>query len=168
MEELPEVHVGRHGKELLMWDFWEFKKYDRGPLWYGLAISLAVALLLSALISGNFLFALIIVMFGLVMYLVTIAQPSRVRASITETGIIVGTAFYPYREMRHFWIVYDPPGVQKLYLDAGGLIRPRIVLELEEVNPNAVRKAIGRFVPEDLTQDGEPLADILGRLLKIS
>lgn len=124
-------------------------------------------LLLQAVFSANFLFALIILMFAVVLYLSTKTPPTRVVAAITDDGVVYGKAVYPYRDIQSFWMVYDPPSVKTLYLEFRSIMQPSVTIELEDSNPNAVREHLGRFVREDITKVDEPVSDAIGRILKI-
>ena len=120
-----------------------------------------------SVVSANFLFALIIVLVGLILYLSLVIEPADLRIAVTEDGIELGHAFYRYKEIQNFWFIYEPPAVRSLYVEFKGALQPRIRIDLMDQNPNKVRTHLGRFVREDLEQDDEPLSDVIGRLLKI-
>lgn len=161
---LPE---GDYGVEFMRWEVYEYPKYERGRLWYLLMAMVGGGLLIYSLISGNFLFALILVMFALVLYMSAANEPAKVHFVVAEDGVGLGNAFYPYKEMRSFWFVYDPPEVSNLYIDFRSGIHPRLIVDLEAQNPNEVREVLSQFIREDFSREDEPLSDILGRVLKI-
>lgn len=158
---------GVHGRVHISWTFPEYPRYARGFFWYLITMTVGIGLLLYALITGNFLFALIILMFALVIYMAATSHPADVKLSITEEGIELGGMFYPYREIRHFWFIYEPPHVKNLYIDFKSSLRPRLTVDLMDRNPNDVRRALSRYVTEDLTEEDEPLSELLGRMFKI-
>ncbi len=149
------------------WDVPESPQYERGRLWYVGMIVAGIGLLIYAVLTANFLFALIIIMFALVLYLSTLAEPKKVRFSITDSGVAVGPSFYPYRDISRFWFIYEPPHVRSLYVDFKSPLRPRISVDIGDVNPNDIRQVLATFVHEDFTEDEEPFSDYIGRLLKI-
>lgn len=151
----------------LEWEVNEFVRYERGALWYTISILVGLGLLVYAILTANFLFALIIVMFALALYLSIITEPAKIRFALTDGGIEIGRSRYPYHEIKSFWLIYDPPEVKKLYLDFRTPLRPRLTIDLDDVNPNDVRSALMARVHEDLTQVEEPMTEILGRLFKI-
>lgn len=167
MADLEFAQIGDHGKEILAWDIDEYAKYERGWLWYVIATAVGLGLMVYAIVTSNFLFALIIVMFSLALYLSIVSEPAKIRFAVTEDGLEVGHTFYPYRQLQSFWLIYDPPLVKNVYFEFVSPIKPRLTIELDEMNPNAVRSALAGFIREDLTQVEEPLSDILGRLFKI-
>jgi hypothetical protein len=163
----PEPLEGEFGAEYLAWEVWDKPNYQRGPLWYAAMVLIGMLLLLYAVFSANFLFALIILMFGLILYLTTKTPPARIRAAITDDGILLGRMLYPYRDIGSFWMVYDPPAVKSLYLDFRNALQSQVVIDLEDSNPNMVRERLARFVREDVNRVDEPLSDMVGRFLKI-
>jgi hypothetical protein len=160
-----------YGQEFLAWEYDVRPRYDRGTWWHVGMLGGGAALLLIALISANFLFALIVVMFALVVYLASIAVPERRRFAVTEEGILAGNRLYPYKDLESFWFAYDPPTVRKLYLPLrtrGGLLGQTVLtVQLEDVHPNQVRAALLPFVGEDPDNETEPPLDKIIRMLKL-
>ncbi len=153
--------------EYLGWDFFEHKKYERGTLWYaGMSVA-GLGLLIYAVVSANFLFAFIVILFALVTYLASLGDHSKSRFAVTEGGVRVGGRLYPFREIRRFWFIYEPPAVKSLYLETRSVVEPRLVIDLDEMNPNEVRTILARFVREDFSETDEPFSDYIGRILKI-
>lgn len=167
-EEIPQQNPAElYGEEFVGWDVPEYPRYKRGSLWYA-GMSLAgIALLIYAVASANFLFALIIMMFALIVYLTSVVEPKVVRFAVTETGVRLGTSHRTFRDINRFWVVYQPPQVRSLYIEFKSAMRPRMIIDLRDMNPNEVRRVLGSFVAEDLSEDTEPLSDFIGRILKI-
>jgi hypothetical protein len=171
MEENSEMGGGNGAETTIMeyygWDFYEYPRYDRGRLWYAFMGLGGLALLIYAVLTANFLFAFIIIMFALILYLTTISEPARIRFGITSVGIRVGRTFYPYKDITRFWFIYEPPDVKNLYFELKTPLQSRLVVDLDGANPNEVRTVLGQFIREDLNEDDEPLSDFIGRVLKI-
>ena len=155
------------GQLLLTWEVDEYPRYDRGRTWYMVSLVLGALLLIYAVATGNFLFALIILMSALVIYLSTLGEPARMTVALTDAGVGVGEEFYPFKEIRRYWFIYDPPEVKNLYLDFKSPFRPRLAVALEDQNPNVVRTVLGQFVHEDFSEEEEPFTDFIGRIFKI-
>jgi hypothetical protein len=162
-----DLEEGEHGLIYASWVFPEYPRYERGFVWFLVVLLIGVGLLLYALISGNFLFAIIILMFALVIYMAAAGEPADVRFSVTEEGVELGRSFYPYKEIRNFWFVYEPPHVKNLYIDFKSSVQPRLTIDLRDQNPNEVRRALSRYLVEDLNEEDEPLSELLGRMFKI-
>ena len=124
-------------------------------------------LLIWSLFTLNILFAFIIILFGVILYLQTKRPPVDVKFNIFEDGIEIGAKFYKYKEINNFWLVYEPPQVKNLYLHFKTKIKPVLSIPLEKQNPIRIRKLLLKYVDEDLDKDEESFSEILGRRLKI-
>ncbi len=155
------------GNELISWEVNEYEKHTRGPVWFTLATIAAVALIVYALFTQNFLFAVIILMFGVIYFLSSLKEPARIMISITDNGIMIGETFFPFRDMRTFSIVYEPPVVKNLYINLKSRWRPLLSIPLEAMDPVKVRDLMLPFAIEDLEQTEESLTDLVSRLYKL-
>ena len=153
-------------REYLAWEYPERPRYRRGVLWYALMLVVGLGLLIYAVYSANFLFALIIIMFALVIYVTTTIDPGDTRFSVTDEGIEAAGRIYGFRDIDRFWFYYDPP-VKSLYLIMRGAAGSRLRVDLVDQDPNEVRAILGQFVREDLEQIDEPISDILSRIIKL-
>lgn len=151
----------------MSWMVDEYPVYQRSWRWYVVTTVIGAGLLMYALVTVNFLFALIIAIFGIVTAISMQRTPVRVRVALMEDGVAIGHRFIPWLDVTRFWMVYEPPQVKMLYLDFKNTLRPDLALSLEDQNPSAVRHILLQYVQEDLNKDSEPVADFLGRLMKI-
>jgi len=165
--EEPESGHSEHGRALFEWIIPEYAKYQRSRLWYFCAFAAAALLILFAFRSGNFLFAVMIVMFAIIMFLNSISEPHEVRFALTERGVVWGNRYHPYIDVRSFWIVYQEPEVRNLYIEFKSIAKPRLQIPLLDQNPVALREFLKKVMREDATRLEEPLSDFLGRVLKI-
>ncbi len=168
VQEIPlEQLEGAFGPEQIGWEVKEYRRYQRGRLWHLLMGLAGVGLLIYTVASANFLFALIIMMFALIIYVTSVVEPRTVRFAVTDSGVRFGRTIRRFRDASRFWLVYEPPEVKSLYIEFKGMTSPRMVVDLGEMNPNEVRNILGQFIREDLEEDIEPFSDFIGRVLKI-
>ncbi len=78
----------------LKWAIPEFEKYDRGLAWYITMGFIALLLLIYAIYARNFLFAVIIILVGFIVYLHNRQEPQLLDFQITEEGIGLGKKFF--------------------------------------------------------------------------
>ena len=154
------------GDPVLGWLVDEYERHERGPVWYAALILAGAGLILYALVVQNFLFAIIIVMFGVIIGLSTLRDPDRILFQVTTRGISVGHLFVPYKALKDFWIVYEPPYVKSLYIEHKNDLTPRIVVPIEDADPVEIRRALLDYLDENGKAE-EPLGDLLGRVLKL-
>lgn len=149
------------------WEVNEYEKHDRSKRWYVIMAVVGLALLLFSVISGNYLFALIVVLFGIVLFLQDMQQPMQVPFAITEAGIVVGSTYYPFKELTTYWVIYNPPEVKNIYFSTNSVLRHRLQIPLLDNDPRPIRDFLNQFLVEDLEQEEEPLSDRLGRMFKL-
>ncbi len=149
------------------WEVNEYEKHDRNKRWYVITAIVGVALLLYSVISGNYLFTLVVVLFGIVLFLQDMQQPMQVSFAVTETGIVVGSTYYPFKEITSYWIIYNPPEVKNIYFTTNSILKHRLQVPLLDIDPRPIREYLNQFLIEDLDQEEEPLSDRLGRMFKL-
>ncbi len=155
------------GNTLLTWHFPEFETYERGPIWYIIFFSIGGALLLYSILTVNFLFAVIIAMITIIILLGHRKQPTEIDIYITEAGIEIADKFYMYKEIKSFFIIYEPPEVMTLFIQLKTSTKPRLSIPLNNQNPVKVRDLLLNFIEEDIKKDDEPGSDFLARALKL-
>jgi len=155
------------GDVVYQWAVKEYNKYYRTRRWYVLTSILAVALLIYAIWTHDYLFALVLVLIGIILFLHQIQEPMDVLFAITETGIVVGKKFYKFSELNNFWMIYNPPDVKNLYFGINGAIKHRIQIPLLDYDPRPVRDYLKQYLEEDLEQEDEPMSDRIARLFQL-
>ncbi|HNZ86332.1 MAG TPA: hypothetical protein PLD95_01420 [bacterium] len=164
MEDKDQIEKGN---TLLSWHFPEFEKPERTMTWYIVLFVGAAILVLWAMIEKNFLFAVIIVMSVIIILLLNRKEPVELNINIMEAGIQIGKKFYMYKEMKNFFVIYEPPQVSMVFIILKNRAKPRISIPLNGQNPVKVRDLLLNFVEEDLDKDDEPGSDYLIRALKL-
>jgi len=155
------------GNSLISWEVDEHVRHNRTLAWYIIVAVIGVGLIVYALLTANFLFAVIILLFGVISYLAGLRDSERVQVHITDNGALFGAAFYPYKNIKDFAIIYEPPEVKVLYLDFHSGLHPMMSIPLEDTDPNHVRECLLPYVKEDLKRKEETLTDLVSRLYKL-
>jgi len=157
-----------HGKVLAAWDFPEFQKHKRTTAWYVVMALLIGALVIFAVATQNYLFLVIVILFVVIYVMRSRREPALLNIKITEDGLgIAQQTFYEWRDIKSFWIVYEPPSVKNLYVDFKASLRASITVALENQNPLKIRKILAEYIPEDLEKENETFSDGLSRMLKL-
>lgn len=164
--EPEEEHVDA-GEPLVSWETWEFLPIERGARWYLVASLLGVFLIVYGIATSNPLFSLIILMIGVMMFVNGARKPKRIMVHVTTGGVVVGEHFYPYDTLKDFSIIYKPPEATILYIDFKSWTSPLQRIELESVNPIAVREALLPVLPENYQREDELLTDLVKRVYKL-
>ncbi len=151
----------------LEWSFFEYHKYKRQKKWYVWAVILNLIFIVYSIITVNFLFALIVIMFDIILLLDQRREPSKINFKIDYHGIHLNDKIYPYSYFDSFWIVYHPPTVKKLYFSYKSSFKSDLSIPLEKEDPLKVKLLLKQYLEEDLNRNEESISDILSQLLKI-
>jgi hypothetical protein len=157
----------KYGKVLAEWTIPEYIKYRRTLTWWIVAGGIGIALLIHALVTSNFLFVIILLLIGLIVFVHERRHPDDIEFMILEGGIAFGDRFYAYKELKSFWIIYEPPATKLLYLETDHVFRKELPIHLEEQNPLLVRKVLLNFLDEDLDREEESTEERLARLFRL-
>ncbi len=159
---------------LFQWEFSEYHQHEKTGLWYLLAGIVTAALFVWATFTANYLFGIIVILTVFIIFLHDARSPERMRFIVTARGIEYGLKEIPestrvlrWKELEHFWIIYEPPHVKSLYFHRKTFWAPTLVIPLEKQDPVKVRQVLKKYLDEDTTQEHEPFADLLRRVLHL-
>lgn len=156
-----------YGEVDFSWDFPEYITHDRSLPWYVLSSLVVVGLFAFSLITGNILFAIIIILATIITVYIGRRQPRIMNIKLTEEGIVVENRFYPYSEIKNFWIVHEMPNIRKLYFEFSSPLIPRLSVPYQDQDPNQLRNYLLQYVEESDEREGEPISEAIGRWLKL-
>lgn len=160
--------MAEQAEALLSWEFPEFQKHDRSKRWWGIAIGIVAVLVIFSLFTANFLFALILIMITTIVVYQHFHEPDTVHFGIYADGLRVDEKQYRWSELSSFWMVYEPPHTQSIYLTFASRIHPTMMIPFpDDVDPIEVRDVLGEFVEEDLEKETETTSDAIGKWLKL-
>ncbi len=148
------------------WTFPEFHRHERTQNWYRLTGLLVFVLVLFSIWTRNFLFGLIVVISALIL---TLFQRTNrdITCRITDDGVEVNGVLHPFKSLKSFYVIYEPPTVKMLYIEPKSIFNPRIPISLEDQNPLPIREFLLQYLEEDIERENEPLSEQLARLLKL-
>ncbi|HEY8108860.1 MAG TPA: hypothetical protein VIF43_02530 [Patescibacteria group bacterium] len=152
-------------RPILAWEAKEFVEYDRNKKWYVGALVLGVLLVAGALVLQQWLAAAV---FALATYVVVRHagdKPRTLSISISKLGVEVADRFYPFSELRTFWIIYHPP-VKTLTLQRTDRFKPLVKLSLADIDPLAVQNALKDHLAEQ-AKESEDFVDKLSRWIRL-
>ena len=150
------------------WEVPEYNSHKRDSRWYIIAVSVAIALLIFSIFTGNFLLPVIIIIVAFIFIMQHGQDPEKVIINLGNEGITIGQKFYDYDEFKHFAIVYKPKLDNKnLYFEFNNVLKTRISIPLENMNPVELRDHLLPFLDEDLERTDIPLSESLSKMLKL-
>lgn len=133
-----------------------------------------LALIVIALMAGaigllfykqDTLLAIFLILSSLVLLLYSNKKPGVSQVNIDQLGVSIDDKMYYYKELKSFWIDYNPAGLKELSLEAKKWYLPHIKVPLEKENPIELRSLMINFVPERIHE--QSLTDQIARKLGI-
>lgn len=152
-------------KPLLSWESKEFTEYERSKKWHFIVTVLGIVLTAGALVLQEWTAAAVFALATLVVLTWADRKPRTFTFSISKLGIGVGETFYPYNELRSFWVYYKPP-VQRLYVQPTNRFKQLIKADLHDVDPLQVQDLLKEHLPQE-TKGTEELADKFSRWIRL-
>lgn len=149
----------------ISWPAEEFKHQPKSFAWFIGFTIVSIALVVYAVFSKSVMTIIAFVLLITVAYLYAVKNPRILEHKITKTGIKAGNNLYPYKNIKKFWIVYQPPEVKTLNIETTAYLNNEVTIQLGNQDPVAVKLALRNYVPEDIDKE-ESLTDALGRKLK--
>jgi hypothetical protein len=154
--------------ENFSWQVPEYDKHEKTRNWYIFYSIIAFLFILYSFFSGNWLFAVIIIIGAIVIILRDGQNPAMVQVSFEPEGITVGKKFHDFDEFRNFSIIYKPKQeIKNLYFEYKNSLKPRLSIPLKDNNPLLIRKNLLKYLPEDLDRTDQPLSEALAKIFKL-
>ncbi|MBI2024181.1 hypothetical protein HYT00_02240 [Candidatus Giovannonibacteria bacterium] len=153
-----------HFLTLISWEAEEYTHYEKPKDWYWALGIVAIGFLGLAVIMENILFAILVILGGFAVGIYGSRKPKVMTFAITSRGIKADRTLYPYDNLKHFWINYDPPHIRELYIISKKTIQPQITIPLGNTDPNNVREHLIKILEEK--EIHESLFDTIARFLR--
>jgi hypothetical protein len=163
---MAENQEQNRGQVLMEWTFPEFERHQRSRGWYLGFLILISLFILFAVWQRAYTFIAVIILTAAVLILRFRQQPLTVHCAVRDEGLEVGERYFPWKDIKEFWIIYRPPEVKKVFFDFK-TIRPSIDLPLQTENPVKLRQFLSERLVENTEREEEPSSDQLTRILKI-
>lgn len=130
----------------LAWRATEHRHIERGHDWYWALGIIAVSSALTAIIFGNVLFALLLIVAATTFALIAMRPPASIDFALSEDGLSIGDEFYPYDEMRTFWI--EDGEHPLLLIDTPRFMTPDLAVPLDDADVASIHRVFAERVLE--------------------
>jgi len=153
-------------KEEFKWEVPEYPQYERSFRWYVVAALLGIILLIYAVVTGNFLFSVIIILGVSISILTSSKTPKMVTFKLEEDGARINDIFYSWDRFKSYWVVEHSDGVY-LGLDLKNIMRIDIYVPVKNYSLKEVEIFLNKYLKINPDRKEEPLSYTLARKLKI-
>ena len=155
MENLPSK---------IKWSAPEYEFHEKNSEWYWALGIITAALVLTAVILRNFLFAILVVLAGFSVGLYGTRRPRVIIHEINSGGVSLGNRNFNYEHIDHFWINYNPPAKKELILESKKTFSTHTVILLGNADPEQIRRYLLQYLKEKKIE--ESLVAVIARVLK--
>lgn len=164
MDPLENKFIERQNKPgtTIEWETLEYEHLERHSDWFWLVGLAGFAVFLLAVVTLNFLFAIVIIIatFSVMMY--GARKPELIKIILSRRGIQFGDIFYPYKNISAF-AIRDDQEPYKLIIHINRIFLPHVSVYFEMINPDQVRKYLAEFLTEEPYD--EPFLEIISERL---
>ena len=105
--------------------------------------------------------AIFLMMTSLMFILYANKKPTVSQIIVNDTGVSVADTHYPYRDLKSFWIDYNPGGNKELSLESKKWYLPYVKVSIAQKDPIEIRSLMLSFIPEK--QHEASIADLIAR-----
>jgi hypothetical protein len=137
---------------ILVWQGPEHVVMHRGADWFLIVGIAGVALAVSALIFGNVLFGILIIVSAFALVLFAVREPKTVTFSLTPQGLVVDDKKYPFSILESFWVSEPENGHDegaRLIFQSDKLFVHHLTIPLENISADEVREYLAHHLPEE-------------------
>ena len=135
------------GQELLTWEASEYEHRERGPDWFWAVGIVGIGLVVTTVILGNVLFAVLLVVAVGALLLQALKRPRVISFGVGERGVRVENTLYPYSTLESFWVKDDAP--PQLLVKSEKPFAPLLIIPLGDNDPAVVREILLELVAEE-------------------
>ncbi len=152
----------------IKWLIPEYEKHERSKNWYIGAALVAIFLLVFAVLTSSYLFAIIILITSVILVIHDGKDPDLVEVILMGDGLQLGSKIYDFSEFKNFSVMYKPKeDLKNLYFEFENPVKQRISIPLEDQNPLQIRDFLLKYLKEDLSRTNRPLSESLSKMFKI-
>ena len=135
--------------EKLVWSALEYEERERSPDWFWALGIIVVTSSLAALIYGNYFFAALLILGGVLLGFFAIRKPEVVTYELNEKGLIIGNRFYPYENIKSFWVQSSKFGGNHPHEDRTG-VKPLFFIHSERAFMPVISIPIEEAMAEEI------------------
>jgi len=133
----------------ITWTAHEYLHTEKGHDWYWALGLIAVAGAVASLLFSNVLFAVLILIAAFVLAIFASRKPNLVTFALTQRGVRVDDALYPYSTIASFGIDDSHPTTPKLIFASQKKLSPALIIPLEHADIEMIHQYLLSILPEE-------------------
>ncbi len=111
----------------------------------------------------NILTAILFFLVALIVLIFCFKEKRALAWEITRHGVAIAGSFFPYQDLKSFWIEYQPSHIKEISLRSKKWYQGYLKIPLNQEDPLKVREILLEFLPEERHEDS--LVETISRKL---
>jgi len=149
-------------KEKIEWSALEYEEKERSVDWFWALGIIVVAGSVASLIYGNYFFAILLILSGILLGFFAIKKPEMVSYELNKKGLKIKTRLFPYESMKSFFVQTTPKPM--LFVKSSRMFMPILSMPIEDNLAEDIRSLLlSNNVQEEEMKEG-PSERIMERL----
>jgi len=116
-------------KEKMSWSALEYEDKTRSTDWFWALGIIVIAASITSIIYGNYFFAILIILSGILLGFFAIKKPEMVSYELNKKGLKIKTRLFPYDTIKAFFIQTAPKPT--LFIKSSRMFMPIISMPIE-------------------------------------
>ena len=149
--------------EKLEWSAPEYEEKERTRDWFWALGVIIVTASLPSVIFGNYFFAVLIILGGVLLGFFAIRKPEIISYEINNRGLKIKTRLYPYENIQSFWVALEKTPM--LFIKSERMFMPIISMPIDGATANDIRAImLAQNIPEEEMREhvSEKIMEVLG------
>jgi hypothetical protein len=123
--------------EKLSWSALEYEEKIRSSDWFWALGIIVVTSSIAAIIFGNYFFATLLVLSGILLGFFAVKKPDIVHYELNSKGLLISNRLYPYENIKSFWVQLGASSESNvkplLFIHTERAFMPIITIPIEEI-----------------------------------
>ncbi len=133
----------------ITWEAPEHNHIEKGGDWFFAFTIIFIAIVVSAILLGNTLFALLMAVAGLTLAISVSRRPAIIPFAVTVRGVRMGDELFPYSALDSYCIDEDDPKGPQLLIKVHQRFMPLMILPLPPDHVDDVEEILRDRLPEE-------------------
>ena len=134
--------------EKISWTTIEYLHTEKTADWYWIVGIVTISIAVISIILSNLIFAILIIISSFTLSIFDSRKPERIHIEINNKGVQVGKTKYPYKDLTSYW-VETREAHHRVLLKSKHILKPFIVIFIEEVDPEKIKEALSYSLEEE-------------------
>ena len=137
----------------ITWEAPEHRHIEKGNDWYWALGIITIAATAAAIVLGNTLFGVVLLLGASTMLIFASKKPSIIPFAVTLRGIRVSNQLYPYSTLASYYLDEEGPDGPQLLLKSERMFMPIIVMPIPDEHIDDIDDILASRLPEELLEE---------------